>query len=193
MEINLINTNNIDLRSSSYKIYSLTFPNGDVYYGKAKTPVARWRKGKGYLNVKYMNSRIRQTGWDNIVKTIITEFDDIIEALEYETSLICNDPKSINHRRNTTMENKLDITRYLSKLPLSQLSIIKYIDSITQSRTKTVDIDRNVIDDDARRLIDFIMQHRDSPERSMLFPATLISRSSITFFNDQDWKQLMSK
>ncbi len=75
-----------------YKVYILEFPNGKKYCGQTKRTLER-RAGTDGIHYKKspkVYNAIQKFGWDNVVKTIIADYDTKEEADVKEIETIAN-------------------------------------------------------------------------------------------------------
>lgn len=69
-------------------VYVHTVPNGKIYVGQTKDPIARWNNGEGYSTNKAFYDDIRNYGWKNIKHEIVAKYENLEEALQAEAVLI---------------------------------------------------------------------------------------------------------
>lgn len=72
-----------------YKVYKHTAPNGKVYIGITRQPIAkRWKNGEGYDGCTAFYRAIKKYGWDNIKHEILDEGLSKEAACEKEIAYI---------------------------------------------------------------------------------------------------------
>lgn len=172
---NLINTKNISINrcnSSTYKVYTLTFPDGTVYVGQSMIPRQRWANGRGYKNQREVYEKIQNCGWINVIKTIIDEYKTKQEALDKETEMIflCG-CEAINVRRDTRNEHNRDPKVFID-------------------RTKT----KHYCYDTPEYKALSAAQYDEELRRSDPYYKNLLFRDGeVVVFSDEDWSKLMTK
>lgn len=108
----------------NYKIYIHIFPNGKVYIGITKMPIAkRFLNGNGYRNNKYMENAIKKYGWENVRHEILYEGLTKEEAEQKEIKLI-SEYKSNQKDFGYNIENGGNSTGKLSEETKLKLSLL---------------------------------------------------------------------